>query len=323
MPKLVPSLLLSLVFAIIIYAAMALYADGAAVWHAVISLSWQTWLFILLLSMGNYVLRFWRWHIYIAQPLPWFKHLLIYLAGFTLTTTPGKAGEAMRSLYLNQLNVPHSRSLAALLVERILDLLAILLMALYGLFVLFADNPMARLAVFVSAGMIVVAFVIIQLPQEKLLNTRLFLKLPKLIQKPINLASATLQQAKDLLHFRLLIFGLLLGLFAWGLEVYGLQLVMQSYQLELSTFALAVAVYGMGILLGSLSMSPGGLGASELIMGSLLTLSGFDLASAIAITTICRLATLWFAVLVGVFSMFVLWLKGMRPQMNQVNHGSL
>lgn len=314
MSKFVPSLLLSVVLAVVIYGAMALFADGQAVWSAVTSLSWQLWLAILLLSLGNYLLRFWRWHIYIGQSLPSFKHALIYLAGFSLTTTPGKAGEAMRSLYLGQLGVAHSRSLAALLVERILDLFAILLMALYGLFVLFADNQVARLAVLISAALIVIAFMVIQLPQEKLLQWQLIKRLPKRVLGLIRSASALLEQARDLLRLRLLLLGLLIGLVSWGLEVYGLQLVMQSYQPELSQVALAVAVYGMGILLGSLSLSPGGLGASEFVMASLLVLAGFDMPAAIAITTICRIATLWFAVVVGLLCMLILWSLGLKPQ---------
>lgn len=314
MSKLFPSLLFSVVLAVVIYGAMALFADGQAVWAAVIGLPWQLWLAILLLSLGNYLLRFWRWQIYIGQKLPCSQHLPIYLAGFSLTTTPGKAGEAMRSLYLGQLGVAHSRSLAALLVERILDLFAILLMALYGLFVLFADNQAARLAVLISAAMIAFAFIIIQLPQEKLLQWRLIKHLPRRVFGLVRSASALLEQARDLLRLRLLLLGLLIGLVSWGLEVYGLQLVMQSYQPELSHIALAVAVYGMGILLGSLSMSPGGLGASEFVMASLLVLAGFELPAAIAITTICRLATLWFAVLVGLLSMLVLWGLGLKPQ---------
>lgn len=317
MLKLFPSLLFSVVLAVVIYGAMALFADGDAVWQAVMHLPWQIWLVILLLSLGNYLLRFWRWHLYIQQPLPWFKHLLIYLAGFSLTTTPGKAGEAMRSLYLGQLGVAHSRSLAALLVERILDLFAILLMALYGLFVLFADNQTARLAVLLSAAMIVLAFVLIQLPQEKLLQWPFLQRLPQGVLKLLHSATALLNQARDLLRLRLLLLGLALGIISWGLEVYGLQLVMLHYEFQLSTLALAVAVYGMGILLGSLSMSPGGLGASEFIMASLLVLAGFDMPSAIAITTICRIATLWFAVLIGLLSMFFLWARGLKPQWSQ------
>lgn len=317
MAKFLPSALITLVLSVVFYAAMALFADGDAVWQAIISLDSRIWLAILALSLGNYGLRYWRWHVYIGHALPHGKHLLIYLAGFSLTTTPGKAGEAMRSLYLGQFAVPHSRSLGALLVERIMDLFAILLMAIFGLFVLFYDNSHARLAVLISTIAILLAFIVIKLPQEKLLDFALIKKLPKKIHQLILLASSTLENARDLLTLRFLTMGLLLGIVSWGLEAYGLQLVMQAYQPELSHFALAVAVYGMAILLGSLSMSPGGLGASELIMASLLVMAKFDIASAIAITTICRLATLWFAVLVGLISMLVLMLLGVKPKWSQ------
>ena len=62
-----------------------------------------------------------------------YTHLDVYkrqLAGFTLTVTPGKAGEAVRSLYLHQYGVSYAQSLAALFVERLLDVLAMSLLAL-------------------------------------------------------------------------------------------------------------------------------------------------------------------------------------------------
>lgn len=297
---------------------MAIYADGASVWLAIKSLDVHLWLAILGLSLGNYLLRYWRWHLYIGQPyqqgFTHLKHLCIYLAGFALTTTPGKAGEGLRTFYLHRYGVTHSRSLAALLVERLMDLFAISLMAIIGFWVLVQAQLAMHIALAVALVLIIGVFFAIKLPFVRCLEKDWFLRLPHKVQKIACLLIETLSAANQLLSWRLLVFGLLLGLVAWGLEVWGLLIVMQQYQVD-SHFYLAAAVYGAAILLGSLSMSPGGLGASELLMASLLVMAKFDMPSAIAITYICRIATLWFAVLIGLLCLFIMYILGIKPQL--------
>lgn len=90
----------------------------------------------LLMSAINYALRFVRWQLYLSvlgHSLARRKSLRIYLAGFALTTTPGKAGEALRGVLLRPLGVPYPQSFAAFVSERLSDLLAIVLLTLFGL----------------------------------------------------------------------------------------------------------------------------------------------------------------------------------------------
>lgn len=318
MTRLLQSGLLMLVLAVVLYGAMALYADGDLVWLAIKSLDYRIWIAILALSLGNYLLRYWRWSWYILHnsehKISHMQHAAIYIAGFSLTTTPGKAGEAMRSLYLSRYGIGHARSLGALLVERIMDLFAILMMAGVGFFVLLDNNPAVQITVVVAFVIMLLTIVVVKMPRDKIMALRLVQKLPSKLRQFVFFASTTLDNARDLLSLRFLIVGLLIGLISWGLEGYGLLLVMQAYSPELSTIYLAVAVYGLAILLGTISMSPAGIGASEFIMASLLVLAKFDMPSAIAITYICRIATLWFAVGLGLLCMVVLSAVGIKPQ---------
>ncbi|MCW8886014.1 MAG: lysylphosphatidylglycerol synthase domain-containing protein [Motiliproteus sp.] len=58
---------------------------------------------VLGLSFLSYFLRFARWHCFVESQgfsIPLVRNLEIYIAGFALTLTPGKAGEAVRSIYL-------------------------------------------------------------------------------------------------------------------------------------------------------------------------------------------------------------------------------
>ncbi len=59
------------------------------------------------------------------------------------------------------------------------------------------------------------------------------------------------------------------------------------------------------MLAGAISSLPGGLGGSEATMIALLSLCGVPLPIAISATVLIRLATLWFAVLLGVAALAV------------------
>ena len=65
-----------------------------------------------------------------------------------------------------------------------------------------------------------------------------------------------------------------------------------------------MGIYGLAVLGGTLTFLPGGIGGTEAIMVILLSFIGIDYISAIAITIVCRAATLWFAILIGGISFF-------------------
>ena len=347
MNKALQTAFITLVLAVIAATAVSLFTDIDQVFIAIAKLSWQIWALILMLSLVNYLLRYWRWHLYIAhqhhccsQPgqayshhsdqgqslvenqnqnqnptLNHYQHLLIYIAGFALTMTPGKAGEAMRSLYLKQHGISHQRSISALLVERIMDLLTILVLAALGF--LFLPGAQAQLAAVVTVVIITVCIVAVKLPKAWVLNRSWFKKMPLKLQQAFAFIAQTLDNANDLLSPKFFLMGMAIGLLAWFCEAYGLYLVMQAFDIEKSTLFLALAIYGVGILIGAISFLPGGLGGTEASMIFLLLKLGFVQPAAVAITLICRLATLWFAVLLGVIAMLVMLMMGLKPQFKE------
>ncbi|MCK5881891.1 MAG: flippase-like domain-containing protein [Sinobacterium sp.] len=322
MNKLLHSSLVTIVFAVALYFGFTLYSGGEAVLQALSALPALTWLIILGLSLLNYLIRYWRWHLYIGSThqsclakLSHARHLAIYIAGFALTMTPGKAGEAMRSLYLKQYGVAHQSTLAALFVERIMDLLAVLILALYGLSLL--DDGQAQLATIVTASLVVGCIVAVKLPFEKILQWELAQRLPEKVIKLMHFAAGLLNNANRLLSVKFFIIGMGLGIVAWGLEGYGLHLVMQNYMPESIEISTSVAVYSIAVLLGAIAFLPGGIGGTEAAMMFMLVKLGFDTPSAAAITLICRIATLWFAIALGLIFMFLLSLAGMKPVLQE------
>lgn len=278
------------------YLALAAAADASAFFEGLQRLDGWQWLSLLGLSLFNYGLRFLRWHGYLSAlgaRVPFRRDLGIYFAGFAFTVTPGKAGEAVRSVYLRGVGVPWSQGLAALMVERVLDLAAVMILAALAIQA-FADYaaPALSVALLVAGGLFLVTRpgVLHRLPGLLPAQGRI----GRLAQGAV----ATLDDARVLLAPGRLLTGLLLGVAAWGAEAWGLHLLLQWLGVGVEP-TLAAGIYAAGMLLGAISFLPGGLGGAEAAMVALLLANGVGLATAILATVICRAVTLWFAVALG------------------------
>jgi uncharacterized protein (TIRG00374 family) len=257
----------------------------------------------LAMSLLNYGLRFVRWQMYLGaldHHIPWLPNGRIYLAGFALTTTPGKAGEAIRSVFLKRWGVGYAASLAAFLSERLSDLIAIMLLALLGL----AFYPEARAVVGIGAAAVVGT--VIALSQERILRrwhecTRAAEgRTGRLLHHLLHL----LLEARRCHHPRLFAVATALSLVAWSAEALAFHWILRWLGADLP-MAFAFFVYALSMLAGALSFLPGGLGGTEVVMVSLLMWKGLALPQAVAATVLIRLATLWFAVGLGIVALLL------------------
>lgn len=251
----------------------------------------------LLMSLLNYGLRFLRWQFYLealGHRLPWLPSLRIYLSGFALTTTPGKAGEALRGVFLRPWQVPYPHSFAAFFSERLSDLFAIVLLTLFGLSV----YPRAQPLILLGVALVCASWVV--LSQQALL-ARCAHALPAQDSNFVRLMRHLLQVLLDAqrCHRPALLAGATaLSLVAWSAEALAFWWVLQWMGADVP-LAFAVFVYAIAMLAGALSFMPGGLGGAEAAMIGLLAWKGMPAADAVAATVLIRLATLWFAVAIG------------------------
>jgi len=292
------ALILSVVAAAIGYLAFSLWGGWREVVAALREVSLPVLMLLLVLSLVNYGLRFVRWQHYLTlfgHRVPWWPSLRIYLGGFALTTTPGKAGEALRCVLLQPRGVSWPHSLAALLAERLGDLIAILLLAAVGL----AAYPPARGVVVVMAVLLLAMLLFIQ---RRVWLERLdgWLR-SRFSGRPAVLAAGlieTILYSSRLFSLPLLGYSIALGVVAWGAEGVAFWYLVQVLGTDMD-LATALFIYAFAMLVGAVSFLPGGLGGAELTMVTLLTLNGMSPGVAVAATVLIRLATLWFAVLLG------------------------
>lgn len=255
----------------------------------------------LFMSLINYGLRFLRWQMYLKKlgyAVAALPSLRIYLSGFALTTTPGKAGEAFRGVLLKQRGIPFSTSFAAFISERLSDLIAIVLLTLVAL----AQYPEAH--VLVLAGGLGIVILLSVLASKNLLKNIYQATSERKGKFYRFLASGcqTLLSARVCHQPRLLFIATVISLIAWGAEALAFYWVLCWLGADIS-LAFAIFVYALSMLAGALSFMPGGLGSAEAVMVSLLVIKGMPMPAAIAATVFIRLATLWFAVLIGLIAL--------------------
>lgn len=271
--------------------------------RSIATIDYGTLSVVLVLSLVNYVLRFWRWAILLGQraaAVPVFRHLVIYIAGFALTTTPGKAGEAMRSYYLLPHGISTRESLAALYAERLFDLCVVSMLA----FLLIMHSGVVARTLGLAGAAVTAVLLAVQHPAVARGLNRIAARFREWrAAVAIGATAAFLTEVRSMMSARIVMSGSVLGLLAWGAEGIGAYLVCRALGLEIDVW-LAVGIYATAMLAGAFSFLPGGLGGTEVVMTSLLVYAGATVPVAIAATMIVRLATLWFAVALGLGAWF-------------------
>lgn len=286
---------------VIAIAAYSMAGDIRSLGDRLAGFGWAAFVAALALAFGNYALRFLRWQLYLRRQnvrVPIGSSVIVFGAGLSLSITPGKLGELVKSYLLRELHdIPAPKTAPIVVAERVSDLIALLLLAVIGVAAYGVDPTL----VIAAGGLILVGLVLLvwQRPTRALIDlvTR-SRKLGKLRQ-PLH---DTLAGLASLCRPAPLAIATLIAVPAWGLECIGFALITDAFPGAHVDLGLATVIYAGTTIAGALSFLPGGLGVTEGAMTLALVqgASKLDGSTALAATLLTRLATLWFAVLLGV-----------------------
>ena len=299
-------IVISLLFALAVFIALAFYADAPRLLAAFERFDWRWLPLALAITFTNYLLRFARWHYYLnvlgIRNISRRDSFLIFLSGFSLTMTPGKLGELLKSLMLkNRCGTPISFSAPIVVVERLTDALGMAILAAAGL-VFYPVGIGALIAILAAT----IGFVVIV--QQRALAERWLAVLARVgvIRRFTNLARNLYESAYLLLQWKPLLLAIALAIAAWFAECVAFFFVLVGVG-QAPSFLLvlqATFIYAAASLFGAALMTPGGLGATEGGMALLLEqIIALAREQAVAATLIVRLCTLWFAILLGVIAL--------------------
>jgi glycosyltransferase 2 family protein len=303
-----PVKLISLLILLALMAAgIGLYTDISQLAQHLVSFGWWTVPPALALALANYLLRFGKWHYYlkaVGHRVRPSISLQVFLSGLSMSVTPGKVGEVLKSYLLKKSSgVPVSSSVPVVVAERLTDLLSLLVLALFGV-ITSGYGADIMVAGAVLCGLVVVLALWGRAGEFAI---DLACRLPVLAGKRAGLLELQRSMLR-LVGLRNLIAGTVISVAAWFAECLAFYLVLHGAGISFS-LGNSVFVYSLGTIAGAVTMLPGGLIATEASMVYVLVevFAAATRAAAVTAVLVVRICTLWFAVLVGVLALG--WLR--------------
>lgn len=289
-----------MVFGALVYALIALFTDARGLFASLAGFPIGVVFAALGLSLLNYAFRFVKWQLYLKKlkfEVPPAASFHIFIAGMSMSVTPGKVGEVLKSVLLKErYDLPVARSAPIVFAERLTDLLGLFVIAGLGI----ATFEFGRAAFGVALVLVGLLIGVLNQPAMVARLLELWEKLPLVghLRAPLE---ESYQAARELLSWRLLSGTTVLSVLGWSMEAFAFYLILHALGAEHATLQSASFIFAMTTILGAISFLPGGLGVAEASMIGVLILMGIfsDESSATAATYLIRFTTLWFGVLLG------------------------
>ena len=295
-----------IIAAVIAVAAISVLGDVRHLGQRLTGFAWSAFVAALGLALANYALRFVRWQVYLARQkvrVPTRSSALVFGAGLSLSITPAKLGELVKSYLLRELHdVSVPRTAPIVVAERVTDLIALLVLAIVGVAAYGVDPTLVAIAAAaIGAGLVLLAW---PRPTRALID---LVTRPQVVRRLRDPLHETFDGLVALCRPAPLALATLIAIPSWGCECVGFAMICNGFPGAHVDLGLAIVIYAGTTIAGALSFLPGGLGVTEGAM-TLALVEGaahFDRAAAVAATLLTRLATLWFAVVLGVVCLAV------------------
>jgi len=289
-----------LAFGFLVIAGLSMWGDFRDLQANLTRFHWGMLPLILFCTLIGYGLRFLKWEIYLRTldiRMPLRESLIVFLSGLSMAITPGKAGELLKSWFLKRLeNVEFSRTAPIVVAERVTDLVAMLLLASWGL----SRYSEGKWLLVLTGSLLLLFIVTLQFRGfcKRLLNG---LKKGKWVDRIEHFYNSSFH----LFRFPVFTLTSLISFLSWAFECFSFYLIFKGLGLQ-HAFIDAVYIFSFSSIAGAVSMLPGGLGVAETSMAALLMGIGFENGQALVATLLGRFATLWFGVIVGLV-VWALW----------------
>jgi uncharacterized membrane protein YbhN (UPF0104 family) len=287
-------------------AALSMLGDVRHLGDRLAGFSWWALGAALGLALLNYAIRFVRWQRYLRDQgvtVPTGDSAIVFGAGLSLAITPAKLGELVKSFLLRELrDIPTTLTAPIVVAERVTDLIALLALAVVGVAVYGVQTTL----VFGAAAIIAFGLVLLAWPRPTTWLIELVTRPARLrrLRGPLlemYVGLARLCRPLPLLR------STAIAIPAWACECVGFALILDAFPHTHVDLGLAMVIYAATTIAGALSFLPGGLGVTEGAMTLLLVRGAAHVeeATAVAATLLTRLATLWFAVALGLGFLYV------------------
>lgn len=306
----------SLFFGFFVFIAITVFADIDAIFSSLLLFEWKYIPLIMALVFLNYLFRYYKWNFYLSIleiDINKKDSAIIFFSGLTMSVTPGKFGEVLKSYLIKQLvGINMSKTAPIIFAERLTDIIGLVFLSSIGSVVFLQGKFILILTIFITSLFVV----IIQSRQISLGLIGFGEKLPFIHKFSCHLHELY-ESIFILLKFRYLFFGIIISIISWFFECLAMWYVLKGFGFEKSIL-FASFVFSFSSLAGAISMLPGGLGIAEGSIVGILYSFGLPKATAAGSALIIRFFTLWYGVIIG----FVALMLFQNKCLKQVNIGN-
>ena len=296
--KLDNRLILVLVAVVGIYAIFLFISDYNIISEKISNFKINYLPLILFFVSASWIPLIIKWHFLLKNSevnIPLTKSIAVWFAGVAFEITPGHVGVLMKSQILKtSFNISRTKTVPIIIVEKAYELIGALLASIIGIIVLGMEFYLIIIAI---SGLVVIFFFMYHKPASELFFNRIT-KL-KFFSKYVENISEFYEIVKKSTNVKVATICILLALTYWFMVSAAAYYTLIAFDVNILDYLKVLAIYTTSSLLGAISFIPGGIGITEGTLTGLLTLEGIEISTALILSVMIRVLTLWYLVCIG------------------------
>ncbi len=293
---------LVILFAVVVYVIMGIYADWNTLISAMKSFKWIFIPLMIILTTVAYFIRFYKWNFFLKTAgvqINLKDNLFVFFSGLGMIITPAKVGEIWKGWLIKDINGENlSRTVPVVIIDRFTDLIGLIILSLLGILYYREGAYILIILIAVFAGFFIAV-------RSKWISSKIISVLEKRAGKYSGDIKEMHKTFEQTMAPQGLVFMSFVSAFAWFFECLALYYVIVGFG-EYVNIILSTFVFSFASLAGAVSMIPGGLGVAEGTITGLLQFFGLNSAVSIGTAIIIRFGTLWYGTILG-FSVYLLF----------------
>ena len=291
-------IILVLVAVIGIYAIFLFISDFSIISEKISNFKINYLPLILFFVSASWTPLFIKWHFLLKNceiHVPLKKSILVFLSGPAFEITPGQIGALVKSQILKtSSNIPRTKTVPIIVVEKVYDLIGAVLASIIGIVILGMEPHLIVIAILV---LVTIFFFVYYRPASEIFFKQITKR--KFFSKYVENISDFYEIVHKSTNVKVATTCILLALTYWFMVSAAAYYTLIAFDINILDYLKVLAIYATSTLLGAISFIPAGIGITEGSITGLFTLNGIDVSTALILSVMIRILTLWYTVGVG------------------------
>lgn len=307
---------LIVLFAVVFYLAMCIYADFGTLISAMESFNWIYIPLMIILTTVAYFVRFFKWNFFLKSVdvhLNLKDNLFVFFSGLGMIITPAKVGEIWKGWLIKDINGESlGKTVPVVIIDRVTDLIGLIILSLLGILYYKEGTYILIILILIFVGFFAAV-------RSKTISNKIISIMEKRAgkySKDIKTMHATFEKT---MKPKALIGMSFVSAFAWFFECLALYFVILGFSESIGVI-LSTFVFSFASLAGAVSMIPGGLGVAEATLSGLLQYFSLTSTVSVGVAIIIRFGTLWYGAILG-FSVYLIFKKRIMGEISKDSRG--